>query len=287
MSTNYDPMFKWVIERERVRIKKESGAPRPWTRDPIIGTYRFCNVRREDDRVTVWIRKNIREKYEGHVYLWLMLCIARQINWPDTLDELILRGAWPHNANFDFTPKMTRVLNDRKARGEKVYTGVYMISAPSTKGADKQSYISERVVGGLWLRRHQLADNFARSPTLQGTHARIMQTNGWGQFMAYQAVVDMRFTNLLRGARDVGTWAAAGPGTLRGLNRVHGRRFDAPLGQAQALREMRAIYKVVRQETGVDMDFSDVPNILCETDKYLRTQLGEGKPRNLYTPELT
>jgi hypothetical protein len=42
------------------------------------------------------------------------------------------------------------------------------------------------------------------------------------------------------------------------------------------------IYRIVRSETGVDMDFSDVPNILCETDKYLRVQRGEGKPRALY-----
>ena len=30
------------------------------------------------------------------------------------------------------------------------------------------------------------------------------------------------------------------------------------------------------------MDFSDVPNILCETDKYLRAKLSEGKPKASY-----
>jgi hypothetical protein len=100
--------------------------------------------------------------------------------------------------------------------------------------------------------------------------------------MAYQAVVDMRFTRLLSEAADVQTWAAAGPGTIRGLNRVHGRRVDYLLSQGHALSEMRAIYKTVEAETGVAMDFSDVPNILCETDKYLRVKTGEGKPRALY-----
>ena len=80
------------------------------------------------------------------------------------------------------------------------------------------------------------------------------------------------------------TWAAAGPGTLRGLNRIHGRPVDCALSQEQALREMRAIYEIVESETGVAMDFSDVPNILCETDKYLRVKNGEGKPRALYVP---
>jgi hypothetical protein len=100
--------------------------------------------------------------------------------------------------------------------------------------------------------------------------------------MAYQACVDMRFTPLLDNATDIATWAAAGPGTLRGLNRIHGRPVVVPLSQHQALKEMRAIYRVVQHETGVAMDFSDVPNILCETDKYLREKNGEGHPRTRY-----
>lgn len=282
---NLDPLIYWVKERERIRVQKElNKAPPPWTEDTILSIYRFCNVRREDDRVTIWIRQNIRERFADHPYLWLMLCIARQINWPDTLQELIDKAAWPDSTRFDFCTNMTAVLNARKDRGEKVYTGAYMISAPSTKGADKQAYIAEQVIGGLWRRRQDFADYFGSRlrRTLEGAHSRIMRTNGWGQFMAYQAVVDMRFTALLKNAQDVALWAAAGPGTIRGLNRINGRAVDAGLSQGQALSEMRAIYKVIQEEAGVAMDFSDVPNILCETDKYLRVKNGEGKPRALY-----
>jgi hypothetical protein len=280
-SPDYAPLFYWVRERERIRIIKDDAKSPPYTNDPILATYRFCNVRREDDRVTVWIHQNIREKpaFACSPFLWLMLCIARQINWPDTLQELIDRCAWPDSTRFDFTEKITDVLNDRKARGEKIYTGAYMISAPAAKGADKQKYIAETVIGDLWKRRGGF-----KATTLQRTHEWITRSNGWGQFMAYQAVVDMRFTDLLSSAEDVASWAAAGPGTIRGLNRIHGRPVDASLSQGQALTEMRAIYKIVQQETGVAMDFSDVPNILCETDKYLRVKNGEGKPRALYIP---
>jgi hypothetical protein len=283
MSVNYDPLFYWVREREQIRIRKDRGDPQPWTDDTTLAMYRFCCVRREDDRVTIWIRENIRKPFADHPYLWLMLCIARQINWPGTLAELMSVGAWPRADGFH-PAAITEALNRRQARGDKVYTGAYMISAPPTKGADKQKYIAEEVIGGLWRRRESFADYFRGGliVTLQGAHDRITRTNGWGQFMAYQACVDMRFTKLLDRATDVATWAAAGPGTIRGLNRVHGRKVDASLSQGQALSEMRAIYKVVQQETGVTMDFSDVPNILCETDKYLRVKLGEGKPRALY-----
>jgi hypothetical protein len=281
VTRNYNPLWYWVTERERIRIRKDRGDAPPWTTDSILATYRFCNVRREDDRGTVWIRENIREPFADDPLLWLMLCIGRQINWPATLEELMVIDAWPSEDTFD-PIALGRALNSRKNRGEKVYTGAYMISAPATKGADKQTYIAETVIGALWSRRVE----FERwgSATLQGTHALLTRSNGWGNFMAYQAVVDMRFTNLLGGARDVQEWAAAGPGTLRGLNRVRGRPPGAPLSQAQALLEMREIYSIATRETGVAMDFSDVPNILCETDKYLRVKLGEGKPRALYVP---
>lgn len=278
-----EPLWQWVREREAIRIRKERGDPLPWTEDPILSTYRFCNVRREDDRVTIWIREHIREPYADEPYLWLMLCIARQINRPDTLQELIddpMKCAWPFGL---FDPRdMTRVMNARQERGEKVYTGAYMISAPPTKGADKQAYIAETVIGDLWRRRD--AFRFSSHATLAFAHELLMRSNGWGPFMAYQAVVDMRFTRLLENAPDRDTWAAAGPGTLRGLNRLYGRQVDKPVSQGQALSEMRAIYRAVEAETGVTMDFSDVPNILCETDKYLRVKNGEGKPRALYVP---
>jgi hypothetical protein len=275
---DYSPLFFWVREREKIRSSKDCNCPWPWTDDAILSTYRFCNVRREDDRVTKWIDQFIRLPFAGHQYLWLMLCVARQINWPETLADLISNGAWPDYQKFD-PAEIAIILNRRKLNGQKIYTGAYMISAPAQKGADKQRYIAEVVIGDLWRRR----DLFRLAPyTLQGKHEWITRSNGWGQFMAYQAVVDMRFTGLLRDAQDVATWAAAGPGTIRGLNRLHGRNVDGGLPQAQALAEMRAIYKVVVAETGVQMDFSDVPNILCETDKYLRVKRGEGKPRALY-----
>lgn len=107
MSIDYSPLWYWIKEREAIRIRKEvDKAPPPWSDDSILATYRFCCVCREDDRGTIWIRDHIREPFAGHPLLWLMLCIGRQINWPDTLAELIERDAWPSSEHFE--PSMTR-----------------------------------------------------------------------------------------------------------------------------------------------------------------------------------
>ncbi len=270
-------LWYWVRERELIRERRARGEHPPWTEDPILATYRFCNVRREDDTVTVWIRKHVREPYAGHSLLWLMLCICRQINWLDTLSELIDVGAWPNRNGF-LPSHITTALANRKDRGDKIYTGAYVIAAPQEKGSDKQAHVAEVVIGGLWRRRDEFSDWTGK--TLQGTHEKIARSHGWGNFMTYQAVVDMRFTGLLDTAEDRHPWAAAGPGTIRGLNRIHSRPVDASLTQRAALLEMRELH--AENPTGVAMDFSDVPNILCETDKYLRVAYGEGKPRARY-----
>jgi alpha-glutamyl/putrescinyl thymine pyrophosphorylase clade 1 len=285
---DFTPALRWMRERETVHLRKERGDPPPWSSDPVIAEGRFCNVRREDDKVTIWIRQHIRESYADHPYLWMMLGIGRWINWPPTLQELIDRGAWPLDDSFD-PRSITTVLNDREARGEKVFTGAYTINAPQKKGARKNAHVAEVVLGdGLWRRREDFAHWFGRSTcTLQGTYERLKRAKFWGHFVSYQVTVDLRFTPLLSGAEDVSTWAAAGPGTIRGLNRMHGRPVKYKLSQDQALSELRALYKVAQAETGIRIDFSDIANICCETDKWLRVKLGEGKMRAKYTPSAT
>lgn len=334
------PLIDWCNEREAIRLRKacltmaslddwdlndraawgesnaalvSSGRSDPkWslshlTDDPILHQYRFCNVRREDDRVTVWIRENIREPFADHAHLWFMLAIARYINWPPALQDLIkgdsgaeniVWDSWPHREGFT-PPTMTHVLEARKARGVKCETGAYMIRAESDKNApwyswSKQRYVCEIVLGHLWDHRdlwQGIIDGGSRQPTLQEVWERFQESRwtGWGPFMAYQVVVDLRWTCYLRDAPDIQTWAALGPGSRRGLNRLHGRDTDYPLKQDQGLGEMIELRELLKTPSALAPwvplpDLSDVQNALCETDKYMRVKAGEGRPRAKYVP---
>ncbi len=276
----------WIHERELIRESRASGSPPPWTADPVLASRRFCNVRREDDRVTRWIRENVREPYAGHPFLWLMLCMCRIVNWPDAIAELIeAPSAWPIDDDFD--PEATALALARRAgRGDKTYTAAYVVPAPSERGASKHRYIALTMVGDLWRRRGEFGPWYFSGATLEETHRRIRMSRGWGDFLAYQAVVDMRFCpSLLAHAPDVTTWAAAGPGSIRGLNRIHGRPVATKLRQADALRELLAVRRLLANEHDIDLDLSDVPNVLCEVDKYLRVSSGDGDTRQRFSPE--
>jgi alpha-glutamyl/putrescinyl thymine pyrophosphorylase clade 1 len=48
----------FVIERQAIYQRKTAGQPKPWTSGPILGAYSFCNMIRENDRVSTWLREN-------------------------------------------------------------------------------------------------------------------------------------------------------------------------------------------------------------------------------------
>ena len=271
-TNEYSVLLHWIKERDLIRQKRAAGLPPPWTDDPLLAAHRFCNASREHDRVTIWIRQNIRERFAGHQYLLLMLVTARLINRRDALAELVERRAWPLEDTFD-SRSIAAVLHDRAQRKLPNFNGAYKSAVIA--GVSRPEAVA-LIVRALWDRAKAFAELFAEKPTLQRVHAELTKTDGLGTFLAYQAVVDMRFTALLENAPDVGTWCASGPGTLAGLSRLHGRPTSQKVSQAQALRELRRVYAVVRgQLPDITLDFSDTPNLLCEVDKYIRYSRGE------------
>lgn len=288
---DFEPLLYWVQEREAIRIKKERGDPWPWTKDAILRDWSFCCPRREHDRVTLWIKQHIRRPYHNHPALWWMLACGRWINLPDTLQEIIdTPGAWPTDAHFD--PKnVGRVLESRAARGEQMVGGAYKIPAGGRnwRGWSKARFVSEIALGRPWADRERWERWFFGDdqPTVRGTVERFMRYEGWGPLLSFQVATDQRYTDLLRAAPDRDTWASAGPGTIRGLNRLHGRDVDAEISQDQALTELREVYGVLRRELpGIKLDLPDAANCLCETDKLMRARSGGGLKRRYKPPPL-
>jgi hypothetical protein len=290
------PLWYWMSERHAIYVRRLSGQPKPWTHDRILQSFRFCNVFRELDTVTCWIRENIRKPYADHEHLWFMLAIARYINLPDTLQALIEAGAWPSNP--DFTPSlMTEVLDARKSHGEQIYTGAYMIRAESDPKApwyrwSKQRYIAEIVLGRLWEDRKAIGEFLDHEcDELQRAWAMLAKAPryvGWGPFMTYEWVTDLRWTRYLEDAADIYSWANAGPGALRGLRRLRHPEFKLdgpPVAPDEATAEMIKLMRMAPKFLPAEFDeleLRDIEHSLCEVDKYLRVFHGEGKPRASY-----
>ncbi len=273
-----DEFVYWIKERESIHQKRLRGHAAPWTADTILQRYRFCNVRREDDRVTRWVHDNWLRPSAAKPFgeIVFAMAVARLVNWPESLAEVGLPTPW-------HPEKFVHVLNARKASGTKVFTGAYMIRAIEAKdGETKADYLAKYVLDPLWKGRKQ-----APCDGLQALHTWLLPFYGMGSFLAAQVVADAKWTKQLRNAPDWHTWAAPGPGSMRGLNRVLGRDVNAPWRAEDwhaTLLELRKAVLPKLPKALRDLDAQNFQSALCEVDKYLRVKSGEGRPKQNFKP---
>jgi len=267
--------FNYINERHRIYVKRKNGFTYPWTEDPILNEYSFCNVYRELDKVTEWIRVNWREPYADHKNLPFAMAMARQINWPDTLQEL----GFPEHWNPE---RLKAIMQGRLDRGEKVYTGAYMLTG--TLGGTKVEQTIDKILSPLYHRHPSMI-----TWSLQDTWKGYLQHAGFSGFMAYEVVTDLRHTKYLNKAEDIMTWANPGPGAKRGLNRIHIREIEQTVKKDQLNFEMKQLldYSPDYLEAHTQpLEMRDIEHCLCEFDKYERVRLGQGRPRAKYKPSI-
>jgi len=271
----------WINERERVRQRKESGAPPPWTNNTIIANTRFCNVRREDDKVTRWIRQNWGG-YVHHKNYTLAMALARFINWIPTLEVIAFPEHW--------TPKALKDLLYLRAKNEQVFGGAYIISTNGRK-MSKIDYVVDVVLDPLHNSLHApfVQRMFDRPCTLLEAHHWFIQQQGIGSFMSGQLIADLKNTagHPLSYALDWERFCCAGPGSKRGLNRLYGRDVNAAMTEEvfqeliQPLHDLlpplldRAVF------THPVLHMQDIQNCMCEFDKFIRVKEG-GRAKSNY-----
>lgn len=273
-----DACLNLVIERQSIYIKKENGEEPPWTEDAILATYRFPNMFREQDRVTRWIARNWREPNKDSDDVWFALTVARFCNWPPALQDMGYPVPWD--------PKRYEVaIETRRSMGLKAFTGAYIL--PTSAYRDKSEYIANDILTPLWENRSYVQPR--KLDHLMDFYNRLCEQSGIGKFMAGQIIADCKYLPVLSRAPDWLGWAAPGPGSCRGLNRIVGRDVSCswnPFEWIDLIDQLR----IISTERFKDLPGFPVPHaqdaqgFCCEFDKYERTRLGEGRPRSLYKP---
>jgi hypothetical protein len=275
-SPKIDIPLRWITEREQIRIRREAGEPPPWTDDPILRDYRFCNVQREHDRVTRHIARTWRGPYADCPHLWFGMAVARLINWPAALDEI----GYP--VPFD-RERFRDVLAARMERGEQTFGPAYVIPNGGSK-KPKLEFVADDILYRLWRAREHMTPQ--PGTTLAAYCSRLIDFHGVGTFIAGQIIADLKYVEPMRSARDWMTFAAPGPGSKQGLNRITGRPVGEKWSDAAWQRDFCRFEAAIRPELhriGLgDLHAQDLQNCLCEVDKYLRMKNGEGKPKRRY-----
>jgi hypothetical protein len=275
MKSKVELFLEFIVKRHGIRVAREAGEPQPWTEDPILQHYKFCNAFREMDRVTRWVAKYWREPNKNDPDFWFASVVARRcINLPGTLREIGYPVPWdPDN----FLPALER----RKNAGKQVFNSAPYRLLVSGQSGDLGELQVELILNPLWASRNVYRPR--RGDTLRAFHNRLAAVRFMGDFHTAQVVADVKYVGELRHASDWWTFAASGPGSRRGLNRVLDHPTDAPWKESDWVHQLYLLRKAIAPafaKAGLpEMHAQDTQNCLCEFDKYERIRLGEGNGR--------
>lgn len=276
----------WAFLRERYNIllKRRAGEPGPWTEDPVLRAWRFCNVRREDDRVTIWFRENIRDPLRNDPNVLFATVAFRWFNTIETGEAIkpwLLTGAWDR-------AQVLHVLEGLLHQGKHIFTGAFMIN--SAPGKPKHIDVLDNLD---WCLQH-----FHRvhpCATKEAAFKSLLAVPRLGNFAAYQVIVDLQYTYLLENAPDLNTFTVAGPGCAKGISLCF---YDTPdwysYGnkghQVAMLQMMRDTHECGMADPKLwpsewpRLPLSDVENGFCEYAKW-RTGHNGLRLKRKFTPQ--
>lgn len=280
--------FRTARERYSMLLRKRHGEVPGvgLTTDPIFREYRFCNVFREDDKVTTWFRENIRSQMKTETEHLRAAVAFRWFNLPATGELLLpwLKGEAELQTAY-------RAVASRQSDGDTILNAAYMIKSPPgmTKAAGLfdclAKFEAEIESTGRWIKYNN---------TLEVAVERLTTFPYLGPFMAYQSVCDLRFTPLLKDAVDIDLWTSPGPGSARGMGRAfhsdpEAYNYNSPRDRKVLIEKMQYMLYLSRfahywPSEWPKWELSTVQHWSCEFDKYMREKNGEGHPKQKYRP---
>jgi hypothetical protein len=230
-----------------------------------------------DDNVSQWLLDNWYIPYRNHPNMLLACALARFINNPDTLAAVGFPTRWnPERIKAKIRDYRDKPLWRGRPKPNKVFNAAYMVRG--NDGTDKIDAVITHYVSPL--KGLQIDPS-----SMENTWKLLLPSYGMGSFMAGQIVADLRWAS--NGLwTDRYTWAPMGPGSMRGMNRIDETPLRRQLKQADfnnGLLQITAGLKLFLSPAILDrLELMDLQNVLCETDKYNRVLLGEGRPKQKY-----
>jgi hypothetical protein len=270
-----------VREREAIRLRRESGSAPPWTNDQVLRTYRFTNVSRTLDRMTLTLAKDLHD-YDPREQVRRIVTF-RLFNRLETWEAMK-----PHFWRYDL---MSLAVEKLAARGPTC-SGVWVTGGsmnwkgwPMWKAQMQASILATECCGRI-----------SKLGTLIDVFKALGNLERVGPFLANEMLMDIVYlTKILDQACDRKTFVNIGPGSVRGLRMLQGRRVGvgsnyAPLYLVADCHDMgvfRDVVAMFKKGTKLErrLTIHDVEHCLCEYDKFERASSGQSL-KNKFKPKM-
>ncbi len=269
----YDMYWRFAAERQSIFFKRLHGEQSPWTENPILQQYKFCNTYRASDRVSQYLIRNViykgtslPEEVLFRILFFKLFNTIETWEWMESqLGEITLR-------EFSFKT-YTDLLDKRARQGETIYTSAYMSCATKAYGFDKKHENHIALLEDM-LHKDNLPDKIASAQTFEEVFLLLKEYPLIGNFMAYQLATDINYSEVTDFSET--SFTITGPGSERGIKKCFtdtGGKSGAYIIQWMQERQDQEFARLeleFQSLWGRPMQLIDCQGLFCETDKYSR-----------------
>jgi hypothetical protein len=278
----YDLYWRFAAERQLVFHRRARGETPPWTSDPIIGRYKFCNSFRASDRVSQYLIRHVIYGPAGaHLVpedMFSRVILFRLFSRVETWE--VLEEASGGVQRTTLQVERLASLLDEVRRRQPIYTSAFILSPYDAFGHKSKHRNHLRLVEEMF-RPRRLGLQLAKASSLRQVYESLLAWPMIGPFMAYQMAIDLNYTDCMEFSED--DFTVPGPGAIRGIRKVF---FD--------VRESSPVQLIARMVDVQEAEFArlqldwqdlygrrlhaiDAQGLFCEVDKYARVAFPELK----------
>ena len=292
----YDLYWYFANERQNIFIKKLNGDTPPWTNDPILKTYKFCNSYRVNDRVSQYLLKNViynAKTYKDEDMLFRII-LFKLFNKESTWELLLKEFKDITLSTFDmkeYSNVLTNAINNKI----KIYNDAYISCATKAFGYDRKHDNHLALLNKMFI-IDKVQDKILKCTNMEQAFKIIKSYPLIGNFMAYQLITDINYSNIVDWKED--EFTVAGPGSLRGIKKCFidkGNLSNEDIirymynHQEEEFERLNLNFKTIGNRK---LQLIDIQNIFCELDKYCREKVpslksNRTKIKKKYTPKQT
>jgi alpha-glutamyl/putrescinyl thymine pyrophosphorylase clade 1 len=272
--------WTFTAERQKVFERRVAGRPGPWTDDPILQEFKFCNVYRAADRVSQYLIRDVvyaSDTSDARDTLFQIVAFrlfSKTETWeavrsglgrPPTLDDL-------RDGSFG------AALEGAKRDNGTLYTGAFILCANDAYGHGEK-YLNHVALLRYMFLEDRAADRVVEAASLRDIFEILKRYPLLGDFMAYQIAIDLNYSAHVNFSEN--DFTCPGPGALRGIAKT----FTDLGGYSKPDVIMWMVEHQDEQFERHGLDFDglwgrplhaiDCQNLFCEVDKYCRKAVPE------------
>jgi hypothetical protein len=271
----YDLYWYYASERQRIFERRLAGESGPWTSDPILREFKFCNVFRAADRVSQYMIRDVC--YHGEpcadedrlFQITAFRTFSKIATWETVRDIL---GRYPTLDDLA-DGSFGRALDQARERNGGLYTGAFILCATDAYGQSSKHRNHVELFRHMFL-HDQLGARLLEAKTLREVYTLLHGYPLMGDFMSYQTAIDLNYSALIDFSEN--DFTQPGPGALRGMKKC----FEDPGDYTPAEIVLWMTERQDEELARLGLPFSglwgrplhaiDCQGLFCETDKYCR-----------------